>query len=399
MSSRLGNWIATRHPLGVLVRTGHGMAANNQMRIVMVGAFPPPLHGMSAVNAAVHDALRKAGTVPVVINIAAPSLDRSLAGRLSRLPLVLRGLGRLAGKGSLGRGTLYMSASGGLGQVYELVFLLLARLRFMRVFIHHHSFSYLSEPNALTRLIIRVAGNHAVHITQSRGMARRLQDMYGVERALAISNAVFLVDEDPGDMTLRESVKVLGFISNIAPEKGIFEFLDLMAAADAAEFRCCGRVAGPFQDSETERAVRERLRSLPNVEYLGPQYGAAKDAFYAGIDVLVFPTRYDNETEGIVNHEAMSRGIPVIAYGRGCIPEIVGSEGGLVIDPTKPFVPTALAQLGRWLGEPAAFRAVSKTAAKRFVSTYDENKDRWSALLAVLIGTHVRADGADGERL
>ena len=37
------------------------------------------------------------------------------------------------------------------------------------------------------------------------------------------------------------------------------------------------------------------------------------------IDLLIFPTRYTNETEGIINHEAMSRGVPVIAYGRGAI--------------------------------------------------------------------------------
>jgi len=55
-------------------------------------------------------------------------------------------------------------------------------------------------------------------------------------------------------------------------------------------------------------------------------------------------------------HEAMSRGIPVIAYGRGCIPEIIGADCGLVIDPADPFVPAALAKLESWLAEPARLR-------------------------------------------
>jgi glycosyltransferase involved in cell wall biosynthesis len=342
---------------------------------------------MATVNAAVHNALRQAGTVPIVINLAAPNLDRSLAARLGRVPRVLRGLVRLAGRRALGRGTLYMSASGGLGQVYELVFLLLARLCGMRVFLHHHSFAYLDEPRLLTRLLLRTAGDHTVHITQSRGMVHRLQHVYRVNRAFAVSNAVFFVNRSLGEVTLRKSIHTLGFISNIAPEKGIFEFLDLMAAAGAAGFPLRGRLAGPFQDADTERAVYEQLRSLSNVEYVGPQYGADKDTFYAGIDVLVFPTRYYNETEGIVNHEAMSRGIPVIAYGRGCIPEIVGFDCGLVIDPSEPFVPAALAQLGRWLADPAAFRAASKAAATRFASTYNENEACWRALLADIVGT------------
>ncbi|MGB5147908.1 MAG: glycosyltransferase [Porticoccaceae bacterium] len=125
------------------------------------------------------------------------------------------------------------------------------------------------------------------------------------------------------------------------------------------------KLAGPFQDADTEQAVRERLRALPQVEYVGPQYGAAKDAFYAGIDALVFPTRYENQTEGIVNHEALSRGIPVIAYGRGCIPEIIGADCGLVIDPAEPFVPAALAKLENWLADPAPRRRASRRFALR----------------------------------
>lgn len=72
-----------------------------QNKIVMAGPFPPPVHGMSMVNAAVRDALRQVGVTPTVIDLAAPSLDRSMAARLGRLPRVLRGLGRLARQSTL----------------------------------------------------------------------------------------------------------------------------------------------------------------------------------------------------------------------------------------------------------------------------------------------------------
>lgn len=39
--------------------------------VVLVGAFPPPLHGMAAVNAAVREALQRAGIEPWTINLAA----------------------------------------------------------------------------------------------------------------------------------------------------------------------------------------------------------------------------------------------------------------------------------------------------------------------------------------
>lgn len=361
------------------------MAKENK-NVVMVGAFPPPVHGMAAVNAAVRDALQQAGVTPSVIDLAAPSLDRSLAARLDRLPRVLRGFTRLAGEGGLRHASLYMSVSGGLGQVYELAFLLLARLRGMRLFLHHHCFAYLDRPGMATRGLIRAAGDDAVHIALSDGMAEGLQRAYRAGRVIPVSNAVFFVMAD-APAVARRRLATLGFLSNISAEKGVFEFLDLVAAAGDAGLPLCARLAGPFQDAETEEAVRERLRSLPQVEYVGPRYGADKDAFYAGIDALVFPTRYINEAEPLTVHEAMSRGIPVIAYGRGCIPEIIGADSGLVIDPAAPFVSAALAKLESWLADPAAFAAASRAASKRFARTYDENEARWLALLADLTGT------------
>lgn len=364
----------------------------------MVGAFPPPVHGMAAVNAGVRDAVRQAGVTATVINLAAPSLDRSIMARLGRLPRVLRGLGRLARQSALGGETLYMSVSGGLGQIYELAFLLLARLRGMRVFLHHHSFAYLDRPGMLTRALVRAAGEDAVHIVLSAGMAERLQRTYRAGRVMPVSNAVFFIVGD----TLTAAQKrlaTIGFLSNISADKGVFEFLDLVAAAGNAGLPLRARLAGPFQDADTEQAVRERLRSLPQVEYVGPQYGAAKDAFYAGIDALVFPTRYVNEAEPVTIHEAMSRGIPVIAYGRGCIPEIIGAECGLVIDPAEPFVPAALAKLESWLADPEAFEAASRAAAARFARTYDENEARWRALLEDIVGAHPGGAQCQREKL
>ena len=281
---------------------------------------------------------------------------------------------------------LYTSVAGGWGQVYEIGFMLLARLRRMRVFLHHHTFAYLSNPRLLTRILTRVAGSSAVHICQSPGMAGRLRSVYGVRRAVPVSNAVFLMEDSAAQVEPRRHLRTIGFISNICEEKGVFEFLDLAAAARERGLSLRARLAGPFQDARTERQVRERLAGLPEVEYVGPVYSAEKEEFFSGIDVLVFPTRYVNETEGIVNHEAMSRGIPVIAYGRGCIPEIVGPECGLVVDPAEPFVPPALAQLEAWLADPALFEAASKGAALRFRKTREQSQRRWEELLEEMTG-------------
>lgn len=352
----------------------------------MVGPHPPPLHGAAAINVAVRDRLLKAGAQPRTINIGSNTLSRSLAARLKRLPRVLGGVLLLAAMRNVRGGALYLSVSGGRGQAYELLVLAIARIRGLRIFMHHHSFAYLKSPRWLTRWVVALSGREAVHVTLSAEMARRLCTLYSARRCTCVSNSVFMMSRNRSLADVGRRLRVLGFISNLAPEKGVFEFLRLAAEVRRCGLPLLGRLAGPWRDSSVEAEARAQLASLPSVEYLGPKYGKEKDAFLGGIDVLIFPTLYADEAEPVVVHEAMSRGIPVIAYGRGAIPEIVGEECGKVIPESERFVPAALQQLNVWFRSPLAFQAARFAAAQRFQRTYAENLGRWRDLLGELAG-------------
>jgi glycosyltransferase involved in cell wall biosynthesis len=354
--------------------------------LYMVGAFPPPVHGMAAVNWAVRTQLERKGIPLVWINIAAPSLGRSLTARIARLPNALCGMLRFVLRARHGE-TLYMSISGGFGQVYEVLFLLLARLYGLRIFLHHHSFAYLDQRKVLTRMLVSVAGSSATHIALSSGMAARLQRTYPQsKRVVAISNAVLLLEDTRASAMPHQALAKIGFIGIIAAEKGVFEFLAVAEKLEAIGNPIQAILAGPFQDSKIERLVRERLTRLRSVEYVGPKYGQNKAAFFHEIDVLLFPTRYVNEAEPLTIHEAMMHGVPVIAYGRGAIGEIVSSVCGLVIDPAQDFVRYAVTQLQVWRESPQALQQASKSAREHFLAICLENKERWELVRAELCG-------------
>jgi len=278
-----------------------------------------------------------------------------------------------------------MSISGGYGQFYELLFILFARLCGVRIFLHHHSFAYLNSPSHLTRLLVVAAGVDATHIVLSPGMAEKIKNIYKIKNTLSISNAVFLFSGGINS-SARKRLGTIGFLGNITSEKGVFDFLDLVSAIQDEGIILKARLAGPFQDKETEQLVRQRLTRLPMIEYLGPKYGAEKDAFYSDIDLLIFPTRYENEAEPMTIHEAMSHGVPVISYCRGSIPEIVVRDCGLIIAPDAPFVPAALAQIKIWLGCQSIFERNSETAINNFSKTYTENSRHLRLLMASLVG-------------
>ena len=95
-----------------------------------------------------------------------------------------------------------------------------------------------------------------------------------------------------------------------------------------------------------------------------PVYGEEKRDFYKNIDVFLFPTIYQTETEGLVTLEALSAGVPVIAYGRACISENL-IQGGIIVPTDQDFVAISTKQLINWSRNRSALKDASKAAFKR----------------------------------
>ncbi len=355
--------------------------------VVLVGPLPPPVHGMAAVNAAVADQLRSIGASVLVIDVAASSLDRAVWARFGRLPRVLAGLGRFIREPRAAAEALYMSVSGGLGQVYELLFVIVARIRAVPIFLHYHSYAYLDRPNLLTRALIAAAGRQTTHVVLSEGMALRLESAYptAAGRTVAVSNAGLLLEPAGTTPPERVGLKTIGFLGNIAAEKGVFEFLDVVARLEEGAEPIEARLAGPFQDDETERAIRSRLDELTTTTYLGPLYGPDKTAFFREIDALLFPTKYVNEAEPLVIHEAMMHALPVIAYDRGAIREVVPETAGLVIDRNDDFVAPAVNRLLDWAASPTTYQAASRGAFAAHTHHRERGRRRWEGVASELV--------------
>lgn len=347
---------------------------------------------MAAVNKAVCDTALSAGFDPYVINVAANGLDRSLLSRVLRMRRVFWGVVKLAASTGMSGKALYMSVSGGYGQCYEVLFCLVARMKKMRLFLHHHSFSYIDRPNLLARILFLSAGRSAVHVGLSRQMAVRLEGAYSIRNAVSVSNAAFLTRRN--QCSIRGGLMTIGFLGNICKEKGVFEFLGVCEAAQQQGIDLRGILAGPFQDVHTEMKVRAVMGRVASVEYVGPRYGADKDRFFDKIDVLVFPTRYINEAEPVTIHEAMRAGVPVIAFGRGAIPEIVGDDCGLVVSQRDPFVSAAMNKIRWWQDNPSDFIAASRAAVERFVKIRANSAAQLEKLMVDLSGLNDAGEDA-----
>jgi glycosyltransferase involved in cell wall biosynthesis len=290
-----------------------------------------------------------------------------------------------------------MSVSGGAGQAYEAVFAALARLHRMRCFLHHHSYAYLGKASRLTAILVALAGPSAIHVCLSAGMAGRLRRLYpatGQQRV--VSNLGWLKQAGGENPSPKRALATVGFLGNISAEKGVFDFLEVAAALEKGAVPVECKFAGPFQDARTERLVRDALRTLAHTRYVGPKYGDAKAAFFRDIDVLLFPTRYENEAEPLIVLEAMMHGVPVIAYERGCIGEMLAPGGGLIVEPQRNFAEAAMRQLRAWHEAPEDLWRVSRAAIRHSAMLSQRAAKDAEALLTELCGAsagvRLRAD-------
>lgn len=348
----------------------------NYPKLSIVGPFPPPVHGAAEVTEHIACALENLVRLERVAISPADGL-RGFRYHGSRLARVLRAAAVLAS----GRGPVYLSAAGGFGLGYNVLLTILVRAIGRPLFIHHHSFAYLDRNDPLAGFLIRAAGPSALHICLCQRMADLLIECYGPMRTIIVSNAVHCPPTDrvratPAALPLR-----LGHLSNLSLEKGLDFVVDLAVAIKKQGIPVQLVLAGPAVDARVA-AVLEAARSSLGVDLteLGPLYGPQKNQFFDSVDVFVFPSRYVNEAEPLVIFEALARGLPVVAIGRGCISELIG-DAGLAVVPNGDFISLASAAIAVWSDDRNSLAGVSAVALTRAHEWHDLAQHQFSDLL------------------
>jgi glycosyltransferase involved in cell wall biosynthesis len=276
----------------------------------------------------------------------------------------------------------YVACEGGLGLIYTLTLTTAARMTRASIFIHHHSFAYIDKHSPLMSCLTAIAGSRATHIFLCPTMAERFAKQYPARFQHSIlSNSAFVapVSLPPRDRIPEEPL-IIGLLSNLNNEKGLQIFIDLVREAKAQGLNISAILAGP-PHSGTDRDLIDRgCHELgAKLDYLGPVYADAKDAFFRAIDIFIFPTRYANEAQPTVLFEALSYGIPVLSFDRGCISHQIGDKGA-ILERDGDFVPFALTWLKKWLSEPDVFARLRLDAQASFMEERKQSRLRVTRL-------------------
>jgi L-malate glycosyltransferase len=176
-------------------------------------------------------------------------------------------------------------------------------------------------------------------------------------------------------------------VGRVSPNKALESTVAALAVARAhhdahATLRVVGKPATDSYVGALHRYVAE-LGLSDAVSFGGHASDATVAAAYEGADVLVVTSEHEGFCVPVV--EAMAAGLPVVAFDRGAVPEVLGGAGVLVADKD----PYALAGAIVALLSDAPRRAALAEAGRRRLAELDLETaaDRFVGLLVPLAGT------------
>ncbi|MDB5249626.1 MAG: glycosyltransferase family 1 protein [Segetibacter sp.] len=296
--------------------------------IVFAAQLPPPLNGSANISERVLHLIKENDFSFQFVNMR--GRGKKLSYFFSRMGKSIKACSLLIGNYSRRRSTIYyISVSDGWGMLFEMIPWVLASVLAAKRIMHHHSFKYCYRRTFLMYLMQAGGKKNIVNIMLCDFHKQSFFSIY--KKSLIPSNIKVIGNEfilekcKSIDKAKYQEKITIGHLSNLTVAKGlkiviqIFEFFK-------NDKKVVFEIAGPAMSVEVKDQLSKYMKEYPdNFKYRGPLYGEAKDDWYKGIDIFLFPTAYNAETYPLVILEAISNKIIPFTTPIGCLCEMNNS--------------------------------------------------------------------------
>lgn len=181
-----------------------------------------------------------------------------------------------------------------------------------------------SESSFINQLIYKYVFNNSYVICLSEIPSHDIKTVYYKEPYI-VNNGINVEIQDYEIFPSSNEVPTILFLSNLAREKGIVEFLLALNIINNKNIKFCANIIGSEFDITVEQVLDmiKYYNLEQNVFYIGPKYGEEKKSYYLNSDIFVFPTYYKNEVFPGVILEAMQAAKPIVTTFEASIPDII----------------------------------------------------------------------------
>ena len=292
--------------------------------VLVVGQLPPPVHGSNVMAENLLNLIREMGFRPSLVqktfSRTVKEVNQLAFRKLLIAPYILFSLliKVIFFRPNVCIYFLSLGLKSFLFDSMMLFILKLFRVRYI-LYIHGVGLKKIERRNLFLGSILRIIFHEQSHVVI---LCHSLYD----DLPLWINrDHVFILPNFSEELDIgKDKFNNLLFFSNIRPEKGIFEFLELARHISDLNTDITFTIAGPFKDGFVEGQVLNYISKykIRNISILGPVYDKfCKENLFSNSGILIFPSH--TEALPLIVIEAFSAGLPVIASSVGCIPEII----------------------------------------------------------------------------
>ncbi|WP_047145836.1 glycosyltransferase [Aquamicrobium sp. LC103] len=354
--------------------------------VLFLAQLPPPLHGQSAISAAVHETLQASGCGLTHVWGGGAAKSSDVGKRRFGKYLGFAGtLAKLAGMIAAGRryDLAYVAmAPWAHTAMRDAILAGFAGRLAPRVLVHVHGegIGRIAEGTGWKHALMRkmLAGTELVAVTEGSAAEGRASGLFSHVEPLAN------FAPDPGSVRRRKSdAAVIGTLCNLDPRKGVFEFVEAICDMRDAGLPVKGRIMG---GSTAELTVEDLKRHVSEsglddlIEVTGPVGGGEKSRQLAATGIFLYLSRHD--LAPLVLIEAMAHGCVPLVLDVGGIAEMMGAElSGNVFDAGMNHEELAgllVDKVRSYIEAPEKFARDSEAARRRYETNFSESNFRES---------------------
>jgi glycosyltransferase involved in cell wall biosynthesis len=238
---------------------------------------------------------------------------------------------------------VYLSTSRSkLGAIKDIAVIALARLVKVPVVNHLHGITFASFRESLGPVYGSVVDWAYGYISASIVLHQKLIAQYARYPGMKISVVNNFVDADISDSSASRnrddgSINVL-FLSNLVPEKGLFELIDsvkslLAQHPTAITLKLAGRYlpGAGMSSREVEVKFLQTIAGLSPIQYCGFADATEKKELLAWAHVLALPSYMKEEAAPLAVLEGMAAGCYLIVSDFGVLPDLVQDATATVV--------------------------------------------------------------------
>ncbi|WP_424934477.1 glycosyltransferase family 4 protein [Amaricoccus macauensis] len=285
-----------------------------KQQLIFIGPFPEPTHGQAIATEQLWHTLLSDGRKIYRVDTNGTMVQRILRHVRAIIVLLI----------APPECRIYISVNANFGIYLTGLLCFAARLRGLPIALHHHTRSQLRRNSHGLRWLLTCTSNNTVHICLCSIMSELLKA--SADRPVQCINYsnVSLVDKALLEIPLSCSEiplgRVVGHLSNLSMEKGLGEVLDTFRSLKAEGLADRLLIAGPATGAKEKAHLIEAEKEFgTSFKWVGPVSGEKKVNFFSEIDLFLFPSRYKNESQPLVNLEALAAGVPVVGTRLCCM--------------------------------------------------------------------------------